>query len=114
MNNLKKVYKHLNEENLSTKKIELSLVSDIETRANFIKKTLSQVDNLQTDFIFLKKQIKNIENLLKSDAKLLSKDIKNAVSKLKDLGMDGAYIKGFNKTLDKANQEIKKINSLIS
>ena len=114
MSDYKRVLKHLNKEELSNQKVDLSLVDDIESRSKFIKKTVSQADNLQTDFVFLKKRLKNIENLIESDAKLLNKDIQNAEAKLKELGMEATYVTQFNKTLDIANQEVKKIKSLIS
>jgi hypothetical protein len=114
MRNYKNALKHINKEELSTQKVDLSLVEDIEIRSKFIKKTASEAGNLLTDFVFLKKRLKTIENLIESDAKLLNKDIQNAVAKLKELGMEATYVTKFNKTLDIANQEIKKIKSLIS
>jgi len=114
MRNYKNALKHINKEELATQKVELNLVQDIEARSKFIKKTASQADNLLTDFVFLKKRLKNIENLIESDARILNKEIQNAVAKLKELGMEATYVSQFNKTLDIANQAIKEIKSSIS
>ena len=99
---------------LSAQKIELALIQDIKKRDEFIKKTLSEMDGLEADFLFTKNRIKNIANLVESDANLLDKDVSEAISKLKDLGINSKEFSQYTKTISKAKQESKKIKSIIN
>ena len=98
---------------LSAQKIELSLIQDIKKRDKFLKKTLSEMDSLEADFLFTKKRIKNIANLVESDANLLDKDVSEAISRLKDLGINSNEFSEYTKTISDAKQEAKKIKSII-
>ena len=98
---------------LSAQKIALSLIQDIKKRDKFLKKTLSEMDSLEADFLFTKKRIKNIANLVESDANLLDKDVSEAISRLKDLGINSNEFSEYTKTISDAKQEAKKIKSII-
>tara|TARA_R110000772_G_scaffold132769_1_gene241251 strand:+ start:408 stop:761 length:354 start_codon:yes stop_codon:yes gene_type:complete len=117
MNTQREVFNKLFKEEkteLATQKIELALIQDIKKRDKFIKKTLSEMDGLEADFLFTKNRIKNISNLLESDANLLDKDVSEAISKLKDLGLSSKEFSQYTKTISKAKQESKKIKSIIN
>jgi c-di-GMP-related signal transduction protein len=79
MNNLKKVYKHLNKEELSTQKVELALVDDV-LKEN--KRIVEIYDRAVRDS-------KDAADLLQRVSSMYSKNsskIDNAIKKAKELG----------------------------
>ena len=88
MNNLKKVYKHLNKEELSIQKIELALVDDIEKTYNKIK---SDADALSGAIRRAANEVDDIANKSKAIVKRIDatdSDVKKLVSSAKDLGIE--------------------------
>jgi len=93
MNNLKKVYKHLNKEELSTQKIELALVDDFENQYNSANKLVRNAYNGSFKIeSALKSMLKDYDtagkSFLKANARYL--ELENAAEKL-GIELDAKY-----------------------
>ena len=93
MNNLKKVYKHLNKEKLATQKIELALVDDFENQYNSANKLVRNAYNGSFKIeSALKSMLKDYDTAGKSFLKANSRyqELENAAEKL-GIDLDAKY-----------------------
>jgi len=93
MNNLKKVYKHLNKEDLSTQKVELALVDDFENQYNSANKLVRNAYNGSFKIeSALKSMLKDYDaagkSFLKANARY--QELENAAEKL-GIDLDAKY-----------------------
>jgi len=93
MNNLKKVYKHLNKEDLSTQKVELALVDDFENQYNSANKLIRNAYNGSFKIeSALKSMLKDYDaagkSFLKANARY--QELENAAEKL-GIDLDAKY-----------------------
>jgi DNA repair ATPase RecN len=93
MNNLKKVYKHLNKKDLSTQKVELALVDDFENQYNSANKLVRNAYNGSFKIeSALKSMLKDYDaagkSFLKANARY--QELENAAEKL-GIDLDAKY-----------------------
>lgn len=105
MNNLKKVYKHLNKEELSAQKIELSRKpQSILSDANKLDAKLRGMENkIEKAYLNYKQSQKEWLNKLSNinqEADKLEDDLVKILDAAQELGFDGRKIDGFSKAAD--------------
>jgi|TARA_B110000908_G_scaffold167424_1_gene220349 t-SNARE complex subunit (syntaxin) len=91
MNNLKKVYKHLNKKNLSTQKVELamdfnSILKEVKNDLSKIEKQASQLNKLASSFAKAKNP--DLSGVPQNRRKKIQTFFKEFSKKANDLGID--------------------------
>ncbi len=99
MNNLKKVYKHLNKEELSTKKIELGIIDEISKQLTQSQQILKKIQSEENDFSKIDKIYKKAES-----------DISKLKKKYSDnREQTSSFYKEMNKSFNLLNKSAKEI-----